>query len=346
MSAFFALTHNEAHGGIIMVTDLSVLLQDLVISYQKMLSIAGEIEKLSKNTKMLSFNSSIEAARAGEAGKGFTIIANEIKKFSEKSQEANDKNLKLIENFHSKIYEVIGVRIADIAFDLIDKIDRNLFERNCDVQAWATFDSVIQMLLTPNESNYSQVSTLLHNLVEIYEVYYDVYLTDLNGKIVAVGVNKNLVGKDIAHKSWYQETQKNRSVTASDMYVSEGNQQGTIAYSCPVHNKNGETIGILSTRFNWNYIYDIIEQAKIGNHGEVYIINKEGVVIAAEKREEVLVRNLSQLEPVRLVLNGTTYGYTIEKSGNDTKICGYALTKGYNTYKGKEWTVLVIEDFR
>src|SRR5574344_1764703 len=42
-----------------------------------------EINDISEQTNLLSFNASIEAARAGQAGKGFRIIANEVKRLSD-----------------------------------------------------------------------------------------------------------------------------------------------------------------------------------------------------------------------------------------------------------------------
>lgn len=330
-----------------MVTDLSILLQDLVISYQNMLKIAEEIEKLSKNTKMLSFNSSIEAARAGEAGRGFAVIAEEIKKFSDKSQESNQKNIKILEDFHHKIFEVIGVRTADMAFDLIDKIDRNSNERTTDVLAWSTLDEVINALKDPSEENLNAVSKLLHNLVDVTKVYHDIYLVDMNAKVIALGNDDSIIGKDVTRKRWYYSTVESKVLTVSDMYFNEEKQECTVTYSCPVFDEQHKMIGIISSRYKWDCIYDILNKSKVGNNGKIYIINKDATVIASLDRTEILKKSLAELQSVKMVQSRKdNYGYTIEESTNKTVISGYARGKGTEEDNTKAWSVIVIEDFQ
>ncbi|WP_252722951.1 methyl-accepting chemotaxis protein [Treponema phagedenis] len=56
------------------------------------------INEISKQTNLLSINASIEAARAGTAGKGFSIIAGEVKKLSENTQETSSEIAKIVNN--------------------------------------------------------------------------------------------------------------------------------------------------------------------------------------------------------------------------------------------------------
>lgn len=107
-----------------------------------MQNVMKKIQRISTQSKILSLNSGIEAARAGEAGRGFAVVAKEIDQFATTSMDASKESERIITRMQSKANEIIAVRTVDVAFDTIDKVERNLFERNCDVQAWATFDAI------------------------------------------------------------------------------------------------------------------------------------------------------------------------------------------------------------
>ena len=170
--------------------DSSVLLVELKTASQNMGSVIHSIEDIAKQTNLLSLNSAIEAARAGESGRGFSVVAEEIKKLATRSFESTQTSGTIIRNIVNQANEVMGVRTADMAYDVIDKIDRNLFERNCDAQAWAKFDKVINCLREPNPEALQQGTTFLHNLIDIYEVYLDLFVLDTRGTIVAAGINQ------------------------------------------------------------------------------------------------------------------------------------------------------------
>ena len=325
------------------VIDSSVLLKELKDANQEMGQVIESIRQISQHTNLLSLNSAIEAARAGEAGRGFSVVAEEIKKLATRSLASTKESTKIIENIQIKANEVMAVRTADVAYDTMDKIDRNLFERNCDAQAWAGFDKVKHCFSSTASNCISVTNDLLKKLVDIYEVYLDLYVLDIEGTIIAAGVHHELIGQNMSDRVWFKDAKSLNSISVSDLYLSNVGDLHTVAYTCPIHGDEGQLLGYFSTRFNWNYIYDIIDSARIGKDGDIRIINNEGFVIACRSRKGILYDNLKHLNAAQHAMKGEPYGYVLEKELTVTKIYGYAHTRGYNAYKGKNWSAIVSE---
>ncbi|SDI37040.1 methyl-accepting chemotaxis protein [Desulfosporosinus hippei] len=326
-----------------LVIDTSILLSELKEANQEMSQVIESIRQIAQHTNLLSLNSAIEAARAGEAGRGFSVVADEIKKLATRSLASTKESTTIIENIQSKANEVMAVRMADVAYDTIDKIDRNLFERNCDAQAWAGFDKVKNCFCTTITDRTSVANTLLKKLVDIYEVYNDLYVLDTEGIILAAGVHHELIGQSMADRVWFKAAKAENAISVSDLYYSSIGKSHTVAYTCPIRGDDAQILGYFSTRFNWNFIYDIIDSARIGKNGDIFIINSAGYVIACRTRKGILTENLKHLKAAQLAINGETYGYLFENDTMGTKIYGYAHTRGYNAYRGKNWSALVSE---
>ena len=58
------------------------------VSIQKINTAMEFITSIAEETNLLSLNASIEAARAGESGRGFTVVADQIKKLAEQSNQS------------------------------------------------------------------------------------------------------------------------------------------------------------------------------------------------------------------------------------------------------------------
>ena len=57
-----------------------------------------------------------------------------------------------------------------------------------------------------------------------------------------------------------------------------------------------------------------------------------------------LYEDLSKLDAVKRAMAGEAYGYAFEKDKyGEMSIIGYAHSHGCNAYKGKDWSVIVLE---
>lgn len=125
----------------------SSLMDNLHERLSKIGSIVDLMREIAAQTQLLSLNASIEAARAGEAGQGFAVVAGEVKKLANQSeqsaqavaqllQDISHRSFMVKEAIHSGVQEVEkgmkAARDAEQAFveilDSVHQVEKEIHE--------------------------------------------------------------------------------------------------------------------------------------------------------------------------------------------------------------------------
>ena len=227
-----------------------------------------DIQRITFQSRILSLNAKVEAARAGKMGAAFSVVAtemgslsHEIKNLVENLENESSKDFKEIAKINDHIAtNYRGLRLSDLALTNIDLIDRNLYERSCDVRWWATDNSFVDALTKSTQDAYDFASKRMGIILDAYTVYFDLVLCNLEGTIVANGERElyDSMGKDASATKWFNAALK---CATGDYFGWETvhrsplvNGELALLYSAAIRengDKNGKILGVLGIIFKY-----------------------------------------------------------------------------------------------
>ena len=312
------------------------------------------IQSITGQTRILALNATIEAARAGDVGRGFAVVAAEVKSVSaEIGRLASEMETELRVSLDEMravgarmAEDVRGQRLIDLSLNAIEIIDRNLYERTCDVRWWATDAAVVAAAA----GDPAEAEERLRVILSAYTVYLDLWICDRDGRVVAHGRSDKyprVHGRDVSRESWFRQalaTASGDDYAVADVERCQALDNAPVAtYAAAIRDGGGtlgRPIGVLGIHFDWEpQARAVIDGVRLSPEeaarSRVLLVDARGRVLAASDRQGELT------ETIALDRRGRRAAVGRDPDG---RLVAFHLTPGYETYRGLDWAGVITQE--
>jgi len=230
--------------------------------------------------------------------------------------------------------------LQDMAYNTLDKIDRNFFERYSDIKELAD-DSVI----SSRNSTAKEITERLIDFRNTYKTYASLSFFDTN-RIRIADTSGIDIGKQNELEPYFKESMQGKISAASDVKMSSTLNQPIIYFTSPVKDKNNEMFGVVVTRIPITKLYEITKEAAGIREKEEFmvdLIDKDGLLLYSNHNKKgILKDNLTEWESFQRSRAGEKIGnYMHTNPGEEEMIYAFARERGYLDFKGNDWTLTV-----
>ncbi|WP_241038002.1 methyl-accepting chemotaxis protein [Blastococcus litoris] len=255
-----------------------------------------------------------------------------------------------------------GDLLRSEAVSTIDKIDRNLFERYGDVQAFA-FNPAAQ-------GDAATVRAAADFYSKNYGIYDVLLIADADGTVVATNTvtgdgqpvdSSSLVGTNVASAAWFQaamglsagETHYSEAVVEPLVTTATGREVLSLPYAAPVLDAYGTPVRVWANFTSWDRVVGQIldeQVAKLRDRGmgsvDGQVLRSDGVVLAGPGADGTDGLDLAAagLPAAEALVDGRSGSGRADYADGTDQVHGYAASEGALGFAGYGWGVLMRED--
>jgi diguanylate cyclase (GGDEF)-like protein/PAS domain S-box-containing protein len=251
------------------------------------------------------------------------------------------------QNGKEAIKQSLGVTFQQIAYQTMDKVDRNLFDVYRNVKTWAELDLMEEVITGDLDG---KISSFLMRLVKEYGHFSSINV--LNSEGIIVGSSNALsIGQDFKQKGFFQQSMRGQPYI-EDVSFDEAGQIWVVTFSFPIKAKfkGDKMIGVLSAKWKVEELFSMTQvyQKEERSHTRILLIRSDGTMISAPEgeKEKLFKRNLIKAGSKSALLAAQRQsGYLIETDEQKSEfLIGYDHSKGYRDFTGLGWATLVVKD--
>ncbi|HOD78417.1 MAG TPA: ATP-binding protein [Syntrophorhabdus sp.] len=125
-------------------------------------------------------------------------------------------------------------------------------------------------------------------------IYKHIFFADKEGRIRCKTGKGHLFERGLVNQAWFKAAAKGKPFMG-ELTSREGKDRYDLLLSVPVRMANGTTIGVAGAIVDFDNIASIMKNTGIGQTGEIYILNKDGVFLTSTQVEEG--RSGERMEP-------------------------------------------------
>ncbi len=154
------------------VEDAAVKVTELGKNNEQIGGIICVINDIADQTNLLALNAAIEAARAGEHGRGFAVVADEVRKLSQRTTQATKEISSVINHIQSDVDEVVlsinnGNKEVQTGKELSQKVEDVM---NSFIESLNVVTDNINQVATASEEQSSAAEQVEQNIAIINNV--------------------------------------------------------------------------------------------------------------------------------------------------------------------------------
>ena len=267
--------------------------------------------------------------------------------------------------YHARqeLTEESGEAMESIAHDTIDKVDRLLFERYGDVQAFAFHPGA--------RGTSEETEAAMNFFTRCYGLYDLMLVADLDGRIVACNsidakgaaiASRGLIGRSVAGEPWFEAIRSGKTKPGETWYADPiqdplcseayGKPVVTLNFSAPITDEKGNVVRVWSNRASWERtvgellhgVHEDIEE-KSGEPVNLQLCSKAGLLLDTTHGSGAFETNLAQagFESAILGAQGKD-GFVLHEGADGLReYHGYAASRGALGFPGYGWTLIVRE---